>query len=184
MDSRINRMNCDSVEVILSDSSGDSSNSNDNSDATENCTLLRSGSCNTTTNNTNNNNNYNPQQQNDVIYRRIANYAPNSKIDTDFDDDLEMYGASPQYHSSSRQPLQSKSVRRFLFIFGFASTLIILSQIYLSLYYEEPTLQGLYQYSFPSIVYLLVHSFTFFFVFLKQFFFFTFSCSNQFNVKK
>lgn len=33
---------------------------------------------------------------------------------------------------------QSKSLKQFLFVIGFASTLIILSQIYLSFYYVDP----------------------------------------------
>lgn len=46
-------------------------------------------------------------------------------------------------HKSTRQ---NKSIKRFLFFFGFTSTLIILSQIYLSVSYDEYSLEGSFQY--------------------------------------
>ena len=65
--------------------------------------------------------------QTDVIYRRISNYMGDTRF-------LAEYG-NLQIFSTHKSMRQNKSLKRFLFLFGFASTLILLSQLYLSLYF-------------------------------------------------
>lgn len=119
MDSCVETVISNSVEVVFDDSSSDLSE-DELSDATENFSLIG-------------NNNIKP---NDKIYRRVLNYMGKSRYAADCDD-IQFYTMSQQ---SPRQS-QNKSFKRFLFLFGFASTIITIS-LYLSLYYDEPTLQG------------------------------------------
>lgn len=83
-----------------------------NSQANESCTLIRQNRAN----------------QTDVIYRRISNYMNDTRFLADYGN-FQIFST----HKSSRQ---NKSLKRFLFLFGFASTLIVLSQLYLSLYFD------------------------------------------------
>lgn len=124
----INYVNCDLVQLVINEDSEDDAGSDTtdssitiNSHATEKCLLIRNGNVN----------------QSDIIYRRISNYMSGSKLLTDLHD-LRLFSSE---HKSSRHS-QNKSIKRFLFIFGFASTLIVLSQLYLTLYYDDASLQG------------------------------------------
>lgn len=119
MDSCVETVISNSVEVVFDDSSSDISE-DELSDATEHFSLIG-------------NHNIKP---NDKIYRRVLNYMGKSRYAADCDD-IQFYTMSQQ---SPRQS-QNKSFKRFLFLFGFASTIITIS-LYLSLYYDEPTLQG------------------------------------------
>lgn len=111
--------NFDSIQVNLSedsdnDTGSDASDSSNtiNSRVTERCTLIRNNS----------------ENQTDVIYRRISNYMGDTRF-------LAEYG-NYQIFSTHKISRQNKSLKRFLFLFGFASTLIVLSQLYLSLYFD------------------------------------------------
>lgn len=78
----------------------------------ESCTLVRNDSANKT----------------DAINRRISNYIGDSRFFVDYDH-FEMF----QSHKSSRR---NKYIKRFLYIFALASMLIVLSQVYLSVYFD------------------------------------------------
>ncbi|XP_031639478.1 beta-1,3-galactosyltransferase 1-like [Contarinia nasturtii] len=78
----------------------------------ESCTLVRNDSVNKT----------------DAINRRISNYIGDSRHSAEYNN-FEMLPS----HKLSRR---NKYLKLFLCIFGFSSTLIILSQIYLSLYLD------------------------------------------------
>lgn len=131
-------MNRDAIDDdgVLSDSSNDREISD--SYATEKCALLLQ----------------NNEKSNDIILRRVTHYTDGcSMFQRKFQDDDDDYDGSddgnqlqPRHHSirfdvSLRQS-QKKSFKRFLFLFGFASTLIILSQLYLLFYYDDPSVQG------------------------------------------
>lgn len=91
------------------------------------------------------------EKSNDIILRRIAHYTDGGSRfqrkfqNNDYDDDHDNDDANQQrnirFDTSSRQS-NKKSLKRFLLIFGFASTLIILSQLYLLFYYDDPSVQG------------------------------------------
>lgn len=134
-------MNCDVIDDdrIVSDSSDDIESNAIASDlcATENCALLLQ----------------NNEKSNDIILRRIVQYTgsgsrfqrkfQNSEYDDDNDNgnDDGNQQKSSRFNTSLRQPYK-KSLKRFLFLFGFASTLIILSQLYLLFYYDDRSVQG------------------------------------------
>lgn len=112
-----------SIRVNLSEESGnDDGSDSDASDSSisahshqirlESCTLIQ---------------NNKRANQTDVIYRRISNYMGDTRF-------LAEYG-NLQIFSTHKSLRQNKSLKRFLFLFGFASTLILLSQLYLSLYF-------------------------------------------------
>lgn len=114
-----NCVDYNAIQLNLSDESdnetgSDASDSSitTNSQATESCTLIRNNHAN----------------QTNVIYRRISNYMGDTRF-------LAEYG-NFQIFSTHKSTRQHKSLKRFLFLFGFASTLIILSQLYLSLYFD------------------------------------------------
>lgn len=119
MDSCVETVISDSVEVDFDDNSSDTSTNN--SDATEHFSLIG---------------NNRKESHNDRIYRRISNYMKDSRNVADCDA-MEFYTTSSQSHRQS----PNKSFKRFLFVFGFASTIITIF-LYLSLYYDEPSLQG------------------------------------------
>lgn len=70
-----------------------------------------------------------------ATYRRSQNSNTNSKFSYE-NDDFIYYN-----HLKTRQA-PNKTSKKFLFLFGFATTIIILSQIYLSLYYSDPLGRG------------------------------------------
>lgn len=98
---------CDDYTGNDSDSSSEL-----NSQSAENCTLIR----NETTNKA------------DLMYRRISNYMGDSRIFVEF--------ANIRLFSSHKSQRQHKYLKRFLFLFGFASTLLVLSQLYLTNYFN------------------------------------------------
>lgn len=59
----------------------------------------------------------------------------NKNVYPDFDNDLA-------FSSNRHRQKQSKSLKQFLFLFGFASSIIILSQLYLSIYFNDPLGRG------------------------------------------
>lgn len=108
--------------------------------ATENCALLLQDN----------------EKSNDTILRRIAHYADRGRSrfqrnkfqnsgyadDNDSDNAVDVnQQKSSRFNTSLRQAHQ-KPVKRFLYVFGFASTLIILSQLYLLIYYDDRSVQG------------------------------------------
>ena len=127
-------MNHNSFDLsLLSDSSSDTQiNTAGDFDASENCTLLLEND---------------KKPLHDGILHRIAHYTKRGSSfrrkvyhDDDDDDDDDRNG---RFYASSRQ-MYKKSIKRYLFLFGFVSTLIIFSQLYLSLYYYEPDVEGLF----------------------------------------
>lgn len=107
--------------------------------ATENCALLQDN-----------------ERSNDIILRRIAHYTDdksrlyrkfqndvcdNGNDDDDNDNDNDAGYQQKSFDTSSRQS-NKKSLKRFLFLFGFASALIILSQLYLLFCYDDRSVQG------------------------------------------
>lgn len=95
-----------------SDASETSTNAHSGQIKLESCTLIQ---------------NKKRANQTDVIYRRISNYMGDTRF-------LAEYG-NLQIFSTHKSLRQNKSLKRFLYLFGFASTLILLSQLYLSLYF-------------------------------------------------
>lgn len=67
----------------------------------------------------------------DAIYRRGLNANSNAKFLLD-NEDLQYF------HQQKTRQSQNRTSKQFLFLFGFATTVIILSQLYLSLYYHDP----------------------------------------------
>lgn len=98
---------CDDYTGNDSDSSSEF-----NSQSAENCTLIR----NVTTNKA------------DLMYRRISNYMGDSRMCVEF--------ANIRLFSSHKSQRQHKYLKRFLFLFGFASALLVLSQLYLTNYFN------------------------------------------------
>lgn len=75
----------------------------------------------------------------------------NDGYDLDYDNDF--------FQPMKYRNTQSKSLKQFLFVIGFASTLIILSQLYLTFYYGEPlgSVKSDYHfYAFVAIILLLI----------------------------
>lgn len=123
----------------LSDSSNDGE-ANTAIDATEHYALL----------------NQDDAKSSDIILRRIANYAngsgsrfqrkfrddhDDSDYDVDDEDDDEDSHQHRQFNVSLRHP-HKKPFKQFLYLFGFATALIILSQLYLLFYYDDPNVPG------------------------------------------
>lgn len=123
MDNCVETVISDSVVVEFSDSLSDLSTA-DSSDESENSSLIR-----------NKQNN-----ENDLICRRLSNYMDGSRKVVNDCDDIQFYTTSSITSQSMRQS-PNKSFKRFLFLFSFLSTIITIS-LYLSMYYDEPTLQG------------------------------------------
>lgn len=71
----------------------------------------------------------------DLVYHRFQYDTSKSYSDSD-DEDL-------QSSLDKSRSIRNKSLKNFLFLFGFASSLIILSQLYLSLYYDDPISKGM-----------------------------------------
>lgn len=127
---------------ILSASSDDieSNAAATDSYATENCALLLQDN----------------ENSNDIILRRTAHYTDggsrfqrkfqNNDYDdeNDSDNDVSVQQKSIRFDTTSRLS-NKKSLKRFLFLIGFASTLIILSQLYLLFYYDERIVQGAFE---------------------------------------
>lgn len=128
MDDCADNDNYAAIQMELNEESDESIGSDNdssferNSTDTESYTLLRNKHANKT----------------DLIYRRISNYMGDSRFFT------ELSGFHI-FSSAQKSTRQNKSMKRFLFIFGFASTLLILSQIYLTLYFD-----GSYDSKFKS----------------------------------
>lgn len=146
-------MNRDAIDdvSIQSDVSTDIESNTGASDlyATENCALLLQDN----------------EKSNDIILRRIAHYYTddgsrfqrkfqnndyNGNNNDNYNDDNDDDGNNQQSTKSTRyirfdtslRQSNKKSVKRFLFLFGFASMLIILSQLYLVFYYDDRSVQG------------------------------------------
>lgn len=119
MDDCVDNVNCHSIQMESNEDSDDCTGSDsespieNSSKASERCTLIRNDHANKT----------------DVIYRRISSYMGDSRLFTEL--------ADFQFFASTKKSArQNKSLKRFLFLFGFASTLLILSQIYLTFYFD------------------------------------------------
>lgn len=135
-------MNHDTCDTALSDSSSDDGEANTPASATENYALL---GC-------------QDEKSNDIILRRIAHYTEGGGAGSRFhrkfqDDDNEDICDDDhrQFNVSLRQS-HKKPFTRYAFLFGFASTLIILSQLYLLFYYDDRSVQGEF---FRSFVFIL-----------------------------
>lgn len=132
MNKRIEIMNHKSFDLsLLSDSSRDTqTNTAGDFDASENCTLLLED---------------NKKPLHDGILHRIAHYTKRrSRFRGEFCDDSDDDDhRNSRFYASSRL-FHKKTIKRYLFLFGFVSTLIIFSQLCLSLYSYEPVVEGLY----------------------------------------
>lgn len=128
-------MNHDAAnDSILSDSSNDGE-ANTSARESENYALLS----------------HDNEKSSDIILRRIAHYTDGGGSrfhkrkfqddDGDDDDNDDADEDHRQFNVSLRQT-HKKPVKRFLFLFGFAFTLIVLSQLYLLFYYDDPSVQG------------------------------------------
>lgn len=148
-------MNRDAIDDdgVLSDSSNDRESNAIASDlyATENCALLLQ----------------NNEKSNDIIVlRRIAHYTDGgSRFKTKFqDDDYDNDDGNQQQNSRFERQSRRKSLKRFLFLFGFASMLIILSQLYLLFYYDDPSVQGV----FVNSAFYFNYNFLSYFIFFNK----------------
>lgn len=99
-------------------------------DASENCTLLLQ--------------NDKIEPRNGILHR-IANFTKRGPrlrrefCDSDNDDDDK----NGRFHTSSRK-WHKRTVKRYLFLFGFVSILIIFSHLCLSMFNYEPDVEGLF----------------------------------------
>lgn len=105
-------VNCDATQIEDSTGNDSDSSAEFDSHATENCNLIRNTNANAT----------------DLIYRRISNYMGDPRIFSDFTDF--------RIFSSHKNQRQNKYLKRFLYLFGFASTLLVLSQLLLTNYFN------------------------------------------------
>lgn len=124
-------MNHSSLDLsLLSDIPSDiQTETADDFDASENCTLLLQNV---------------EKSPPDGILHRIASFTKRgSKLRREFCDKNNDDNLNGQFHVSSRQ-LHKKTIKRYLFLFGFLSTLIIFSQLCLSMYYYDPDVEGLF----------------------------------------
>lgn len=140
-DDTINRSSFDLS--LLSDSSSDTqTNPASDYDASENCTLLLQT---------------NEQPENDRLFDRIAQYTKRRPI---FRREGSWNGT---FYASSRQ-IHTRTIKRYVFLFGVVSTFIIFSQLCLSLYNYEPDVEGLFAWIFTFIEYNIqwLHSFIYF----------------------
>lgn len=116
---------------LLSDSSSDTQTSTAGDfDASENCTLLLE-------------NDKKPMREG--ILHRITQYS-SSRFRREFCNDDDDDDRSNRFYASSRQRHKKTTIKRYLFLFGFVSTLIIFSQLCLSLYNYEPHVKGLFPF--------------------------------------
>lgn len=158
MDKRPDTMNHKAFDLnLLSDSSISDTQTNAASDvdASENCTLLMQT---------------NEKPASDPRLYRIARYIKRDprvrREPYDDDDDDDDDHRSRNFYVSSRQ-IHKRTIKRYLFLFGFVSTLIIFSQC-LSVYNYEPDVKGLFAQLF-SLEYSMsaTHIFFFFSILLQ-----------------
>lgn len=139
---------------LLSDSSsGDDilTNTANDFDASENCTLLEE---------------LIEKPTNDGILYRIARYANRHKrFRGEFGDDTNRNG---KFSFASSRRIHKRTIKRYLFLFGVVWTLIIFSQLCLSVYNDEPDVEGLF-FSFFFTIFQLHSSMIFIdiFVFIR-----------------
>lgn len=143
MDKRVKMMNHNSLDLsLLSDSSSDTqTNAADDFDASENCILLLEND---------------KKSVRGGVLHRITHFTrkSGSRFRREFwhdgeDDDGDKRNNG--FYASARRLHRKTTIRRYLFLFGFVSTLIIFSQLCISLYNYEPDVEGLY---FHSIVFV------------------------------
>lgn len=123
-------MNHNSLDLsFLNDSSSDTQTSGD-FDASANCTLLLEND---------------KKYVHDGVLQRLTQFTKKSgssfvkKFCRD-NDSLR----NKRLHSLSRQLQRNATIKRYIFLFGFVSTLIIFSQLCLLLYNYDPDVEGLY----------------------------------------
>lgn len=124
MDKRSKIMNHKSFDIsLLSDSSSSDTQTNAVSDfdATEKCSLLL-------------------QMSEEKPAKRHRKRESKFRRQFCDDDDENRNG---KFYASSRQT-HRRTIKGYLFLFGFVSTLVLFSQLYLSLYNYEPDVQGLF----------------------------------------
>lgn len=120
MDNSIESVSSNSVDVVNLDSLSDTSVL-DSSDESDKLLLIRE----------------NPIDLNDVICRRNLNNMYGTRYTIDCDNIQHCTASTVRIMRQSA----NKSFKRFLFLFGFVSTIVTIS-LYLSMYYEEPIVQG------------------------------------------
>lgn len=91
------------------------------------------------------------ERSSDIILRRIVHYTDGSsrfqaKYQDNDDNDDENRPVGYRFDVVSLRQSHKKSMKRFLFLFGFASSLIVLSQLFLLFYYDDPSVQGVSQF--------------------------------------
>lgn len=126
---------------LLSDCSSDTQISAvDDFDASENCTLLLEND---------------GKPIHNGILHRITNYTKrNSRCPREFCKDADDGdNQNNKFYASSRQLHKKPTIKRYLFLFGFISTLIIFSQLYLYCY--EPDVEGLITFEISLHIYFL-----------------------------
>lgn len=137
MDKRTKMMNHNSLDLsFLSSSSSDTqTNESGELDASENCKLLLESD--------------KKSVRNGVLHR-ITHFTKKSRsrfrreFCHDDEDDDSGDNRNNRFFTSSRRLHRITTVKRYLFLFGFVSTLIIFSQLCLSLYNYEPDVEGLF----------------------------------------
>lgn len=137
MDKRMNMMNHNSLDLsLLSDSSSDTqTNTAGDFGASENCTLLLEND---------------KKSVHDGVLHRITHFTKRSgsrfrrEFCNDDDDDDDGDNRNDRFYAASRQLHRKTAIKRYLFLFGFISTVIIFSQLCLSLYNYESDVEGLF----------------------------------------
>lgn len=85
----------------------------------------------------------------DGILHRISHFTKRSgsRCRREFcndDDNDDGDNRNNQFYAPSRQLHRKTTIKRYVFLFGFVSTLIIFSQLCLSQYNSEPAVEGLF----------------------------------------
>lgn len=129
MDNNVAYDNLHFIEMNSDHSDNDSCSDYTLSDSTESCKLI--------------------QNQNlietDAIYRRTLNNSSDNSTENDNRRAKRIYEHEEYMFISSQKSRQSqnRSFKQFLVLFGFATSFIILLQLYLSLYYDDPMNRGM-----------------------------------------